>query len=156
MINGQNPDAEAIDAIAKAVVDVLGKSGCAGPRVARVEPAAPPPNPGSAAPLPPDPGTGSAAPPPPDESHRAEAEALNAQGKDKLQNADMQGALVSFQQADSLLPDAKYEFNTCLAFEALEQWDNAMAACRRARGRNPDQRLLTKIDHRLDLLSHHQ
>jgi tetratricopeptide (TPR) repeat protein len=142
-----------MDAIAKAVVDVLGKSGCVGQRVARAaEPPPPPPNNGSATP-PPD---GGSAAPPPDESHRADAEALNDQGKDKLQNADMQGALALFQQANQLLPDAKYAFNTCLAFEALEQWANAIAACKQARGMNPEARLVTKIDHRLDLLSHHQ
>jgi hypothetical protein len=147
VVNGARPESEAVNVVAKTIADILAKSGCSGPRIARVEPPAPPPTP--------DPGQGSGAPPP-DESHRAEAEALNDAGKEKLQTADMQGALVSFQQANQMLPDARYEFNVCLALEAQEQWDNAIAACKAARGMNPEARLITKIDHRIDLLQHHQ
>ena len=149
VVNGSRPENEAINVVAKTIADMLAKSGCSGPRVARVEPATPP--------TPPDPATnqGSGAPQP-DESHRAEAEALNDAGKEKLQTADMQGALVSFQQANQVLPDPRYEFNVCLALEAQEQWDNAIAACKAARGMNPEPRLITKIDHRIDLLQHHQ
>src|SRR5262249_36595433 len=100
-------------------------------------------------------GSGSAAPPP-DETHRAEAEALNEQGKDKLRSADIPGALAAFQRANELVPDARYEYNVCLALEAQERWDDATAACRKARSMNPQPMLVTKIDHRLDLLQHHQ
>jgi len=144
--NAAAPENEAIDVVAKSIAELLTKSGCTGPRVAKVEPPAPEPKP--------DPNAGSAATP--DDSHKAEAEALNDQGKEKLQNADMPGALAAFQQAVVLYPDARYEFNACLALEAQEQWANALAACRKARGMNPEARLVTKIDHRIDLLQHHQ
>ncbi len=150
IINNAPPENEAIDVVAKSVADLLAKSGCSGPRVARVEPPpAPDPKPGT--------GSGSAGgPPPPDESHRADAEKLNEAGKDKLRGADIQGALASFQQANAVLPDPRYQFNVCLAFEAGEQWDNATAACQKARGMNPEPKLVAKIDHHLDLLVHHQ
>jgi hypothetical protein len=151
IVNGSKPEAEAVNIVAKTVAEILAKSGCSGPRTARVEAPPPPPTP--------DPttnnGQGSAAPQP-DETHRAEAEALNDAGKEKLQTADMQGALVSFQQANQVLPDPRYEFNVCLALEAQEQWDNAITACKMARGMNPEARLVVKIDHRIDLLQHHQ
>ena len=82
--------------------------------------------------------------------------ALNEQGKDKLRSADIAGALAAFQQANTLLPDARYEYNVCLAFEAQQQWDQATASCQKARAMNPEARLVTKIDHRLELLQHHQ
>jgi hypothetical protein len=156
IVNGGSPDTEAIDVVAKTVADLLAKSGCSGPRVARAQ-TPPPPGPG--------PGSGSASvvtegsaatPPPADETHRAEAEALNDQGKERLFNADLAGAIAAFQQANTVLPDARYEFNLCVAFGAKEQWDNAIAACRHARGMNPEARLATKIDSRIDLLQHHQ
>ncbi len=153
VIDGTPPESEAIDVVAKSIADLLARSGCSGPRIARAEP--PPPGPtgndgsvGSAA------STGSAAPP--DESHRAEADALNRDGGDKLRRADLAGALAAFQQANTLLPDPKYVFNICLTYEAQEQWDNALAACRQARGMNPPAVLAGKIDHRIDLLQHRQ
>ena len=159
IVNGNMPEGEALEEIAKSVADLLAKSGCSGPRLAKAPeppPAAnPPPGPGSAAAPPPGPGS-AAAPPVPDESKRADADALNAQGATKLQSADLPGALAAFQQANALLPDAKYEFNVCLTFEAQEQWDNAIASCKQARAMNPQTKLLAKIDHRLDLLAHHQ
>ena len=133
------PENEAIDVVAKTIADLLAKSGCSGPRIARVvEPPPPPP------------------PQAPDESHRAEAEAFNDQGKEKLQTADMPAALVLFQQANTVLPDARYEFNVCITLAAQEQWAGADAACRKARTMNPPERLVTKIDHRLELIQHHQ
>ncbi len=158
MIAGASqPEGEAIDIIAKSVADLLAKSGCTGPRVARTEPPPTPPNPqidtGSGSAPPPD--TGSATPPPASD-HRGEAEALNEQGKSKLQAADLAGAVAAFQQANALAPDPRYVFNMCLALEAQEQWDNAIGACRQARGMNPDAKLAERIDHRLDLLQHHK
>lgn len=156
IINNAQPENEAIEVVAKTVADILAKSGCSGPRIARA--AEPPPRPLP----PPDQGSagsasqGSAAViPPPDEGHRAEAEALNDQGKEKLYGADIAGAIALFQQANTLLPDARYEFNVCVALGAQEQWDNAMTACRQARGMNPQPNLAAKIDNRLDLLQHH-
>ena len=151
LLNNAPPENEAIDVVAKTVAELLAKSGCSGPRIARVQ--APPPPP-------PDTGSGethgSAAPLPPDETHRKEAEALNEQGKEKLYGADLAGAIAAFQQANALVPDARYEFNVCLAFGAQQQWDHALAACHQARGMNPQPKLATKIDSRLDALQHHQ
>ncbi len=156
IVNGAAPENEAIDEIAKSVADLLAKSGCSGPRVAKAEPPpAPTPTP-NPTPNPQPPGPGSAAPPAPDESRRAEADQLNAQGAEKLQRADLAGALAAFQQAASILPDAKYQFNVCLTYEAQESWDAAVAACKQARAMNPNAKLAGKIDHRLDLLAHHQ
>ena len=147
ILNSGPPENEAIDAIANTVADILSRSGCVGPRIARAQ--QPPPV------TTPPPNTGSGAPKV-DESQRAQAEALNQQGKEKLQTADLAGALAAFQQANTLVPDAKYQFNVCLAYEAQEQWSNAVAACKQARGMDPQPALLAKIDHRLDLLAHRQ
>ena len=38
----------------------------------------------------------------------------------------------------------------------LEQWPTAIDACRKARAMTTEQRLLEKIDHRLELLAAHQ
>jgi tetratricopeptide (TPR) repeat protein len=152
VINNAPQENEAIDAIAKSIAGLLAKSGCTGPRVAKVEP-----------PPPPDPGTGSGSgttgttgTTPPDESKRAEADALNDKGKERLFNADTNGALALFQQANALLPDAKYQFNVCIALGAQEKWDDAIAACNKAKGMNPTPKLAGKIDQRLDGLQHHQ
>jgi tetratricopeptide (TPR) repeat protein len=110
----------------------------------------PPPGTGSAAGSNAGSGDGSAAPP--DDAKRGQAEALNEAGKEKLRGADIAGALVAFQQANALVPDPRYQYNVCLAYEAQEQWDAAVGACRQARAMNPDARLVAKIDRRLELL----
>ena len=150
---GASPEGEAVAIVAKTVADLLAKSGCAGTRVAKAEP--PPPN-GSDTGTPPDVGSGSATAAQPDEAHRADAEALNDKGKDQLRGADITGAIASFQQANQLLPDPRYEYNVCLAFEAGQQWDQGIAACNQARGMNPKAELVTKIDARIELLKNHQ
>jgi len=151
ILNSRAPENQAVDVVATEIANLLAKSGCAGPRLARTEP---PPSQ--------KPATGSAVsqgsagttsePTTPDESKRAAAEQLNEDGKVKLRSADMKGALALFQQANATLPDARYQYNVCLAFEALEQWDNAVAACQQARGMNPEARLVQKIDKRLEAL----
>lgn len=162
IINNAAPENEAIGAVAKSVADLLAKSGCAGPRIAKVTP--PPTDTGTGTGT----GTGSGTvttgtgtgsgtgTSAPDESHRAQAETLNDQGKEKLYVADMAGALALFQQANQLLPDAKYEFNVCIALGAQDQWDQALASCKHARSMNPPAALADKIDRRIDLLQHHQ
>ena len=161
IINGAPPENEAIEVVAKTIADLLAKSGCSGPRLARAEPPPPPPNTGSGA------SSGSAeqqgsgssggsGTPPIDDKKRADAEALNEQGKEKLRTADIAGALVAFQQAVALVPDGRYQYNVCLTLEAQERWDDAIAACKSARGMTSDARLVAKIDHRLDLIAHHQ
>jgi hypothetical protein len=140
--------------IAKTVAELLAKSGCTGPRVARAPEPGPMPDNGSAgqgsAGTPGDMGSGAgSAAPTPDESRRADAEALNEQGKSKLFAADTAGALAAFQQANATLPDPKYQFNVCVALGAQERWPEAIAACEQARGMNPSAKLAAKIDQRL-------
>ena len=146
-MGNSNPEQEALDVVAKTVADLLAKSGCSGPRIAK---AAPPP--------PPPPATGSATTPPPadTEAHRAEADKLNEDGKTKFRTADLNGAIALFQQANQLAPDPRYVFNVCLAYEAQQQWQQATASCQQARSMNPKPELQAKIDHRLDLLTHKQ
>jgi hypothetical protein len=146
IINNSQPETEAIDAVAKAVTDMLAKSGCSGPRIAKEEPPPPPPPPTNGE------GSGTA----PDPEKLAQADALNEQGKEKLRAADIAGALALFQQAVALAPDPRYQYNVCLALGGQEQWDQAIAACNQAKTMNPDSRLAAKIDHRIELLQNHQ
>ncbi len=150
-INNNVPETQAIDVVADTIATLLTKSGCSGPRIARVEP---PPGPG------PDPGPGSgsntASTPLPDDATRGKAEALNEAGKEKLYGADLAGALALFNQANQLVPDARYLFNVCLTLGAQEQWDNAVASCRQARAMNPPEALAGKIDRRIDSLQKRQ
>jgi tetratricopeptide (TPR) repeat protein len=147
IVNNNLPENQAIDVVAKTIGEVFIKSGCSGPRVAKAVPL--PDNP-----LPPaDPNHPG---PTIDESKRPQAEQLNDQGKEKLYAADLAGALALFQQAAAVLPDAKYQFNVCLALGAQEQWDPALAACRQAKTMNPNAQLAEKIDRRIDLLQKRQ
>jgi hypothetical protein len=147
VINNMPQEAEAIDVIAKSIADLLATSGCTGPRVAR----APQSGPGTE-----DPATATPSGPPVDEGRRAQAEAFNEQGKERLFAADTGGALALFQQANATVPDAKYQFNVCVALGALERWDDAITACRQARAMNPPERLAAKIDQRLQGLQQRQ
>ncbi len=161
VVNDAPQENEAIAIIAKTIGDVLAKSGCMGPRVAKAV-TTPPPGQGSGSA---DPGSGSGSgsgsavvttPATPDEAKRADAETLNNQGKEKLFAADNAGALTLFQQANATLPDAKYQFNVCLALGALERWNDAITACRQARSMNPPEKLAAKIDQRLQGLAQKQ
>ncbi|MBL0219820.1 MAG: hypothetical protein IPQ07_38895 [Myxococcales bacterium] len=146
IINNAPPENEATGAVAKSVAELLAKSGCTGPRIAKVvDPVVTPPDTGSG-------GSGSAAIAPPDESHRAEAEAKNDLGKEKLYAADYAGALGAFQAAFSLVPDPKYQFSICIVFGVQEQWDTAVAACQKAKSMNPPPALAAKIDRRIEQL----
>ncbi len=156
IINGAPPENEAVEVVAKSVAELLAKSGCAGPRLARAEP--PPPNTGSGSGSGSDTGSGTqqgSGAPPVDDAKRAQAEALNEDGKLKLRTADIPGALAAFQQANALVPDPRYQYNVCLTYEAQEQWANAINACKQARAMNPEPRLVAKIDKRLEMLAAH-
>lgn len=148
-LNTSNPEQQAVDVVAQTIGDILGKSGCGGPRLAKVAPPPPPPNTGSA--TAPGQGSGSAVATSGD-GHRADADKLNDQGKDKFRTADLNGALAMFEQANNVDPDPRYVLNICLAYEALEKWGDATASCKQARAMNPPPDLAAKIDHRLDLL----
>ncbi|MBV8759686.1 MAG: hypothetical protein JO257_20525 [Deltaproteobacteria bacterium] len=153
-INNNNPEQQAVDVVAQTIGEMLTKSGCTGPRLAK---AAPPPPPSGDFGSAPGSGAGSStATPPPADDHRAEADKLNDQGKDKFRTADLNGALALFQQANQLAPDARYVLNECLAYEAMEKWGDAMATCKQARSMNPSPDLAAKIDHRIDLLKNKQ
>ncbi|MEO6772435.1 MAG: hypothetical protein ABI467_05360 [Kofleriaceae bacterium] len=143
ILNNAPPELEAIDIVAKTVADVFAKSGCSGPRIAKAEPAPPPPTP-------------DVTPTPVDESHRAEAEKANDDGKQKVFIADLQGARAAFQQADALVPDPKYEYNLCSTLGLLEKWDEATAICQGALAKQPPPALRAQLDHKLELLKHHQ
>lgn len=146
-ISGSPTDNEAIEVTAQTVANLLAKSGCAGPRIARTEPTQPD------QPTQQQPVQGR---PPIDESKRPQAEQLNEQGKDKLRSADVNGALANFQAAVALIPDGRYQYNVCLAYETLEQFPSAIDACKKARAMTTEQRLIDKIDHRLDLIAKRQ
>jgi hypothetical protein len=152
IINNGSPELEAIDVVAKTVADVFWKSGCSGPRVAKAEPPTPPSTPD---PTTTNTGSGSTEPAI-DESHRAEAEKLNDDGKQKVFVADVQGALVAFQNAEALIPDARYEYNICSTLGLLEKWDAAIATCNKALDRHPKASLEAKLKQKIDLLQHHQ
>ncbi len=139
--NNANPDQEAIEVVAKTIGDLLVKSGCSGPRIARapVEPRQPEA---------PQPGV--------DESHRDAAEKLNEDGKNQMFGAHLPEALALFQQANALLPDARYQFNVCLALGVMEKWDDAIGACSRAKTMNAKPELVAKIDRRIEALKNHQ
>jgi hypothetical protein len=141
IINNGSPELEAIDAVAKTVTDVFAKSGCSGPRIAK---AVPPPEP-----TPP-------VPAPVDESHRADAERLNDDGKQKVFVGDLAGALAAFQQADALVPDPKYEYSLCSTLGLMEKWDEAIATCQKALAKQPPAALRAKLDKKVELLQHHQ
>ena len=146
IINDSLPENDAVEAVAKSVVELLGQSGCSGPRIAKVEAPPPPPPPDKK----PDPGGGET--PPDEDKRRADAEAQNEAGKAKLRDADVPGAIAAFQAANTLVPDARYGYNLCVAFEANERWADATAACTQARGMTTEARLLKKIDQRLAAL----
>lgn len=153
-LNNNNPEQQAVDVVAQTIGEMLTKSGCTGPRLAKAPPPPPPSGdfgsaPGSGA------GSATAATPPPDD-HRAEADKLNDQGKDKFRTADLNGALALFQQANQLAPDPRYVLNACLAYEQMGKWDDAMATCKQARAMNPPPDLAAKIDHRIELVKNKQ
>jgi len=147
VVNNSVPEFEAVDKIAESVADLLSKSGCTGPRVAKVEPPPPPP--------PDDTGSGSGSsgaespPPPPPTGNLVEAEAVNEQGKEKLYAADLSAALALFQKAQAMHPDARFAFNVCIVQIQLEQWQPALASCQQAKALNPPATLAAKIDNRI-------
>jgi hypothetical protein len=136
--NRSNPTSEAIDVVAKTVAQLLVKSGCSGPRISRAPVEVATPNPAV------------------DESHRDEADKLNEDGKQQMFGAHLTEALVLFQQAAALLPDARYVFNVCVVLGAQEKWDDALAQCNKARGLGAKPELAAKIDSRIDALKKHQ
>jgi hypothetical protein len=154
LINNNIPEFDAVDKVAEATANLLAKSGCSGPRIARVETPPPPPDTGSGSDTQTtDTGTDTGSEAPPPNAHLAEAEAINDQGKEKLYAGDLQGALALFQRANSTAPDARFAFNVCIVQIQLEQWAAANASCQQAKSLNPPATLATKIDNRIEQLA---
>ncbi len=151
LVPGNSPENEATDVVSKAAVDLLAKSGCAGPRVAKDDTQPPqPPQPPQPDPKNPDPQPQPQPQPDPKIEERRPDAGRHRRGKEKLRGAEIDAALTLFQQANQMVPDARYEFNVCLAFEAQQQWTSAKTACTQAKGMVGVQaELVVKIDARL-------
>jgi hypothetical protein len=140
-IEGNDPENEALIAVAKRVNAILGKSGCKGARIARAAP--PVEQPPVAAP-----GT-----PELTEEERAQAEAANDEGKRLFRAAEIAAAKAQFEQAISVAKDPRYYFNLCLAHEALSDFDSAVQACNSVLSSNPQDRLAEKANQRLQIIA---
>lgn len=61
-----------------------------------------------------------------------QAEGLNQEGKDLYKAKSYAAAAEKFKAAATLVPDARYDLNLCLALKATKDYDGALAACQRA------------------------
>ena len=140
-IEGNDPESQALMAVAKRVTAILSKSGCQGERIARAAPPVeqPPVAPPGAAELTPE--------------QLAQAEAANDEGKRLFRSAEISAAKAQFQQAISVAADPRYYFNLCLAHEALSEFDSAVEACNSVLSKNPQQRLAEKANQRLEIIA---
>lgn len=141
-VEDNDPENEALIAVAKRVTDILGKSGCVGDRVARATPPPmeqePTPPPGNAE-LPPE--------------QLAQAEAANDEGKRLFRAAKIAAAKAQFEQALNVTKDPRYYFNLCLAHEALSEFDSAVQACQSVLATSPEARLADKANQRLEIIA---
>jgi hypothetical protein len=154
LVQGENPEDQAISAVAKRIAAIMGNSGCKGERIARAEDPAPAnpgqSDPGTTDPANPDPGTPAPGTPDPatpaaDPEAIAKAEAANDEGKRLFRAADIAAAKAQFEQAISFHDDPRFQFNLCLAHEALGELKQADAACPPRR-----QGQATPRDHRVE------
>ncbi len=138
-IDGADPENQALIAVAKRVTAILSKSGCVGQRVARVQapvaPAEPAPQPGITP------------------EQLAQAEAANDEGKRLFRSAQIPAAKEQFIQAISIVPAPKYQFNLCLAHEALNEYDEATAVCQAIVTSGTEPRLTEKAQQRLTIIA---
>ena len=135
-IAGADPENQALIAVAKRVTAILSKSGCEGARVADpVQPVQPTQPAGVTA------------------EQVAQAEAANNEGKRLFRAAEIPSAKEQFLQAIQIVPDPKYQFNLCLAHEALNEYDAATAACQNVINGGTDQRLSEKAQQRLSIIA---
>ncbi len=139
---GQDPESQALVAVAKRVSAVLANSGCFGQRIARAAPSAEPPL------RQPDPGEPVVTP-----ADLAAAETANDEGKRLFRAADIAGAKVHFTRATTLAADPRYFFNLCLAQEGLSEFDQAVQSCRKVLSLSPTQRLADKASQRLEIIA---
>lgn len=153
LIGQQSPEEEAINAVADSVTQMLVRSGCRGRRIARVH-RPPPTDPGGEEPPPDgDPGTDPGQVSLASNDPIAKAEAANEEGKRLFRAADVTAAKTQFREAIRLHRDPRYVFNLCLAEEALDAVDAAIATCKRVQGMKPDAALAEKVKLRLKILS---
>lgn len=138
-MQGADPENQALLAVAERVTTILSKSGCSGTRIARAEPAPQPVAPVAPTGITPE--------------QLAQAEAANDEGKRLFRAAEIAAAKVQFQQAIQISPDPKYQFNLCLAHEALKEFDQAVAACQSVINANSEQRLTEKAQQRLSIIA---
>jgi hypothetical protein len=141
-IEGNDPENEALIAVAKRVTQILGKSGCVGDRIARAAPPAEEPKPTEV------PGSEGLTP-----EQLAEAEAANDEGKRLFRAAEIAAAKAQFQQALGVSKDPRFYFNLCLAHEALSEYDSAVEACKSVLSAKPEARLADKANQRLEIIA---
>jgi len=149
VVNDASPEEEAVNAVADSIANVLVRSGCSGPRVARARPPArrrPPPDTGTA-----DGDVELVSEQQNDVVAKAEAE--NEEGKRRFRAADVPGAKFHFQAAIRLHRDARYVFNMCLAEEALGRLDAAVSTCKSVIAMKPEPALAEKAKLRLQILA---
>jgi tetratricopeptide (TPR) repeat protein len=167
-----------ISGAADYIGQLLNRSGCKLPRIprspapaialstpalstsARNHPAASVQAPGASQPVPtaspPGPGTsppGTRAGTDPSPSDASAAEEKNKRGKELFRDGNFVAARQQFEEALALQPDARFEFNLCLAYDALGNIPAARAACRQAREMNPSAALDEKIKLRLEIIT---
>jgi hypothetical protein len=163
VVGQETPEEEAINAVADSIAQILVRSGCTGPRVARVRPTVHRPgqdqDPGETDPGGDEPGedpgsvelvsdgSGGA---------MAKAEKENEEGKRLFRSADVAGAKTHFLAAIKLQRDPRFVFNLCLAEEALNSLDAAVSTCKSVMGMKPDRALADKVKLRLKILSEKQ
>ncbi len=141
-IEGNDPENEALIAVAKRVTAILGKSGCEGARVARPAP-----------PKEPEPVVPPEGQPELTEEQLAEAEAANDEGKRLFRAAEIASAKAQFEKAISVAKDPRFYFNLCLAHEALTEYDSAVDACKTVLSASPRGRLAEKATQRLEIIA---
>jgi hypothetical protein len=79
----------------------------------------------------------------------ARAEALNAQGKARMQVVDFEGAAALFRSAIELVPDPRYYFNLCYTLDRAGNLREARVACEAVVASKADARLIEKARERL-------
>lgn len=138
-MQGADPENQALIAVAKRVTTVLAKSGCSGTRIARAAPDPKPAEPTTRPGITPE--------------QLAQAEAANDEGKRLFRAAEIAAAKSQFQQAIAISPDPKYQFNLCLAHEALSEFDQAVAACQSVINAGAEERLTEKAQQRMGIIN---
>ncbi len=138
-IDGADPENQALIAVAKRVTAILSKSGCIGQRVARVQEPVQPTQPVQPVGVTPE--------------QVAQAETANNEGKRLFRSAEIAAAKEQFLQAIGIVADPKYQFNLCLAHEALNEYDQATSVCQEVVNSGSEPRLSEKAQQRLAIIA---